>query len=215
MEAQIDNFIDNLKLNPDLAKHYESVMKESATKIKKQFQNQLEQIDKQIENLEAELTNTVAKLKAVSSPIAVKYLEEELIRLEKELIKANACKQELSQKEPRDIKSFTAKFKHILEHFDEAIKNQLDPIKKARLFGLLFDRLPTYNDLATASTAGVNPLFIRKGVYKRKPGTPRATDLEPPESVSKFMELISCDHHFRIRADGRIICFICEEDDDD
>ncbi len=71
-----------------------------------------------------------------------------------------------------------AKLNHLLEHLGETLKNRSNPAQKARLFGLLFDKLPTYNDLVVGTKEksifpGVNPIFRPDAVesFNLAPGT--------------------------------------------
>ena len=100
-------------------------------------------------------------------PTAIKCMEDELVRLEKEINHAEGQKQALSAKKPRDLKEIGQRLKHVFEHFDQATRKLMCPVKKARLFGLIFDRPPTYDDLdfRTAPAidfTGVNKLFAPK-----------------------------------------------------
>ena len=76
-----------------------------------------------------------------------------------------------------DLEEIGHRLKHIFEHFNKIAKNQMNPVKKARLFGLLFDQLPTYNDLdlrtdSIMTFTGVNPLFMFKNSLSISSGTP-------------------------------------------
>ena len=44
-------------------------------------------------------------------------------------------------------------------------------------------------------------------------GAPKATNLEPPLDISELPEWLIEDGLFSILADGQVVCFICEEDD--
>ena len=97
----------------------------------------------------------------------IKYMENEIARLEQKTIQVEAQKQVPQMKKPYDIQRIKNKLKHMVEHLDETFRNQMDGIKKARLFGLFFNQLPTYAQL-TGGTAGipmltdVNPVFLPK-----------------------------------------------------
>lgn len=74
-------------------------------------------------------------------------MEDELVRLEKEISRTEKQKRLLMAKQPANLKEIGAHLKHLFEHFDQAVKNQMGSIKKARLFGLLFNQTPTYEEL--------------------------------------------------------------------
>ena len=55
--------------------------------------------------------------------------------------------------------------KYFLENLDKLLVKQIDPIKKAQLFGVIFNRLPKYEEIKTGNKnmsliTGVNELFL-------------------------------------------------------
>ena len=112
-------------------------------------------------------------------PSAVGLVKQvDIERLEREVSEIEDQKQALETKKPVDLKQMRAKLAHLLEHFGQAMKNQSNPAHKARLFGLLFDKLPTYADLKVGTKKGgvfpgVNPIFRPDAVkaFNLAPGT--------------------------------------------
>ena len=122
-------------------------------------------LDNRISSLKDELSATVQKIKVLNNETAIKCMEDELVRLEKEIKYAEGQKQILAAKKPTDLKEIGKRLKHLFEHFNQAVKNQMDPVKKAKLFGLLFKQLPTYSELNLRTarnkpSTDVNPLFL-------------------------------------------------------
>jgi hypothetical protein len=71
---------------------------------------------------------------------------------------------EMESKKPMNIDTVIARAKYFVENLDKLIVKQIDPIKKAQFFRLIFKTLPTYDDLLgrnqkTPLFTGVNPLF--------------------------------------------------------
>lgn len=62
----------------------------------------------------------------------------------KDLIDEKARKQ---AKQPSDMSKILDRVRYLLEHLDEMLLQQIDPIKKAKLYGVTFDKAPTYDDL--------------------------------------------------------------------
>ena len=61
--------------------------------------------------------------------------------------------------------------KYFLEHLDYLLLQQIDPIKKANFFGLLFDKTPTYAEIESGTNlkseiTGLNELFRFKNMNK-------------------------------------------------
>ena len=177
LEDKVDAFIGKLQLSPEHTDEYLEVMEQSWQSLNSQYDNQVGNLDKRILSLQNELNATVQKIKILESVTAIKCLEEELVRLEKAISYAVAEKQALVNKKPLDLKDFGRKLKHLYEHFGEVARQQIDPVKKARLFSLLFDQPPTYADLdlGTAQKSaflGVNSLFLPQNIALSSAGTP-------------------------------------------
>lgn len=70
----------------------------------------------------------------------------------------------MEAKKPMNIDRVIARVKYFVENLDELVIKQIDPVKKAQFFGLIFRTLPTYDDLVGRNQnsplfTGVNPLF--------------------------------------------------------
>lgn len=117
--------------------------------------------------LRSEIDTDLQKIKMLDSVSTIKYMEEDIARLEAETVKVESQKQVLILKKPHNISQIKAKLKHLLNHLDETLQSQMDGIKKARIFGLFFDKLPTYAQLNVRTASGlsftdVNPIFLPK-----------------------------------------------------
>ncbi len=175
LETKVDEFIGGMQLDPKIADRYLAIANKSWERLNAQYSAQISRLDEHVAVLKGELDETIQKIKVLSNETAIKCMEEELVRLEKEINHTELQKQQLTTKKPRDLKEIGRKLKHVFEHFDQAVRQQMDPIKKARLFGLLFDQMPSYNDLSScvagkATFAGVNPLFSPKWVHNTSSG---------------------------------------------
>ena len=125
---------------------------------------ELQDIDERKKELQKDIEANVAKLRAVESVTVVKFIEEDILRIEQQLKDLDALKAKKEAEKPADIDTILNKVRHFLEHLDELLVKQIDPVKKAQLFGALFDRLPTYEDIKpgtpkTPLFTGVSPVF--------------------------------------------------------
>ena len=57
---------------------------------------------------------------------------------------------------------------YFLEHLDYLLLQQKDPIIKAKLFGLLFNKLPTYGDLISGTPEFVPVIELNQLFQQRK-----------------------------------------------
>ena len=165
LEQTVDDFISRLKLSPERVDQLFAAFESSWQEAKSQHESGVGDIDARILNLENEITNAVQKIKLLTNETAIRYMEEDLAKQEQAIGRLKAQKQELAGQKPRDLKAICQKVRHMVEHLDELVRYRRDPVKKAKLFGLLFDCLPTYADLKGGTTSGgifsgVNALFM-------------------------------------------------------
>ena len=167
LEETVDDFIGKLRLSPKRIDQLYQALEGSWQQAEAQHKSKLSDLDARILNLRNEITLIIQKIKVISNMTAIKYMEEDLTRLEQAIGQLERQKQLLSEKKPRDVKAICKKVRHMVEHMGQMLGQQMQPAKKAQLFGLFFDRLPTYADLkgGTASKSaftGVNALFSPK-----------------------------------------------------
>ena len=79
-----------------------------------------------------------------------------------------------------------------MEHLDELLLQQIDPIKKAQLFGAIFDQMPTVEEIKcgtpkTPLFTGVNPVFQLMKVEKSRMVNIREESIE---TLLRFLEAI-------------------------
>ncbi len=185
-ETVVDSFMAGLQITPermeDVFKAIESNWEHSIA----QHQASIVHADQQIEDLQGEISITVNKLKVLTSNTAIKFMEEDLMRLEKKIEELELQKTKLKAKKPRDITQLLTRAKYMVEHFDELVIKQIDPIRKAQFFSALFDKVPTYEDLKggtqkTPLLSGVNSLFALAGAEKSHLVTPTRIELVLPD----------------------------------
>jgi len=106
----------------------------------------------------------MAKSFATIAPSAQQYLNEELEGIDKQIKSLSLERMKMEAKKPMDIDTVIARVRYFVENLGELIVKQIDPVKKAQFFGLIFKTLPTYADLCGRNQnsplfTGVNPLF--------------------------------------------------------
>jgi len=122
----------------------------------------LEIAEEELQENEAEAA--LGKIMLLSNATAIAYLENEIDQIHLKITKLEKERQQMKNKKPIDIDRILARVRYFLEHLDSLLLKQQDPHKKAQLFGVLFDQLPTYDavDYGTQKTplfTGVNPVF--------------------------------------------------------
>ena len=81
-----------------------------------------------------------------SSAIVREKLENEIEALDAKIKRAKTERQKIDINE-EDIKCFVAQAKNIMEHPAQILLDPINPRIQERLFGLVFAKMPTYNEL--------------------------------------------------------------------
>ena len=93
------------------------------------------------------MDQVVGKLKLLNNSVALKRMEEELENIQTTIDELNAHKKALSKEKTVNFDQIRQKLKFLAKHFNQLLIHQSNPLEKARLFGLLFHKLSTYQDL--------------------------------------------------------------------
>ena len=139
-------------------------------------------LTERIKQQRGEAALTVTKLKMVNSQTAIKYLEEDLMKIEKQIEVLEAEKLKKKDQEKPNMEQILQRVRKLLEHPEEIFKRQIDPLKKAQFFASIFEHYPTYKDLRPGTQnaplfTGVHPLFQLANLDKSLMVAPRG--LEP------------------------------------
>jgi predicted KAP-like P-loop ATPase len=163
MEKTVQNFIKSIKVNEEYVEELKKFVMELWNKRREETKNDETQIDNKIKELKASAKATAEKIKFLSSEVAIKYLEEDLIEAEKEIEQLELEKINQNKKDI-DMEVIMENVAYFLEHLEELLIGSSDPLKRAAYFGLIFDIVPTYLDL-TSGTPKLAPYFgLKKGV---------------------------------------------------
>ena len=86
------------------------------------------------------------------------------MNIEQKLNQLKTTKEKKTTEEPINMSQVIGRVKYFLENLDKLLLKQIDPVKKAQFFAVLFNRIPTYEELKTgtknnALLTGVNELF--------------------------------------------------------
>ena len=122
------------------------------------------------ESLQSQIKATVDRMRVVTSETALKYLEEDILSVEKELAELDEeiARQPNLQAEFDQVLQYA---KYILEHLSELLLDLCNPLRKAAFFGAIFNKLPTYDEInfgthKNSPPPEVNELFQIRTEYK-------------------------------------------------
>jgi site-specific DNA recombinase len=159
--------------------------------IRAAYDKRLAYYDAQINMIDGKITSlnqqarSMAKNFATIAPSAQQYLNEELEDVDKQIKQLSLERMKMEAKKPMNIDRVIARVKYFVENLDELVVKQIDPVKKAQFFGLIFRTLPTYADLVGRNQnsplfTGVNPLFQAIAGNNFPLVTPRRVELRLP-----------------------------------
>jgi hypothetical protein len=163
LESHVYSFIDGMEFSRErIDKVFTAVRKKYEQHVAT-YEAQAVALNSQITTLEAkarELTKSFATI----APSAQKYVNEELESIDNQIKQVSLERTRMESKKPLDIDKVLSRVSKFSENIGQVIAQQSNDIKKAQLFGLIFNTLPTYNDLAfrnqkTPLFTGVNPIF--------------------------------------------------------
>ena len=164
MDEKIAAFVQRLKVNDEQIETLITTVRKEFERRQSLSGDSLQAMDKQIKALESRAETTMSKIMLLSNPTAITYLEKEIEAVHNKIAKLTKEKKQMKRKKPIDIERILAKVRYVLENLELLLLKQNNPHKKAQLFGVLFDQLPTYADLdygtqKTPLFTGVNSVF--------------------------------------------------------
>ena len=143
LETAVHDYVKNLRVPPNLmAKLLDKAEASLNDRLTSQAARS-EAISRQIKGLEKEIEQIIAKIKVLNNPVVLRRMEKELANIQDSINALKARQTDLGKEKTIDFGRIRQKLKFMAEHFDELLLHQGNPIEKARLFGLLFHKLPT------------------------------------------------------------------------
>lgn len=167
-DATIESFIKLIEIKPKYEKQIIATVLKLWEKRQAESQRDNQAVTMKIDELKLQAEMVAEKIKFLSSEVTIKYLEEDLLRIEAQIKSYDEIR---VGKNSQDSLSRDAIIKSVKKHIkrpDILILRQSDPVQQANFFGLLFDRVPRYAELVDVLDdetldIGLNQLFmIRK-----------------------------------------------------
>ena len=128
-----------------------------------EMNNKKENIDLKITELQTSARLIADKIHMLNSETAIRYMEEDLSKIEKEVAQLNKQRTE-KVVESINMEEVIDTVKYFLEHIEELLLEGSDTEKKAALFGLIFTDPPTYQELSSG-TPQLEPFISLKDSF--------------------------------------------------
>ncbi len=164
MDERILQFISRIRVNQEQIDTLLSTVRQEFERKRALSGDDVIALEKHIQALKGEAEAALGKIMILSNQTAIAYLENEIEQIHQKITKLEKEKEQMKHKKPINIDRILSRVRYYLEHLDLLLLKQQDPHKKAQLFGVLFDQLPTYDDLdygtqKTPLFTGVNSVF--------------------------------------------------------
>lgn len=164
MDEKIAQFITRIKVNDDKVDILITTIRKEFERRQALSGDDRKAIQKHIEALQGEAAMALDKIMLLSNQTAIAYLENQIDQIHQKIKKLEKEEKQMKNKKPLDIDRILARVRYFVENLDLLLLKQQDPHKKAQLFGVLFDQLPTYADLDYGTQnsplfTGVNSVF--------------------------------------------------------
>ena len=183
LEGAVANFVHEITFSQDHIDNLVSAVETVWNKRQEGTKDEEVSIDQRISTLQAQARATVDKIKLLNSESAIKYLEEDLMKIEAEITELESEKEQKQANEPVDFTVVIKSLKYFLQNLDYLLLKQIDPIKRANFLGVIFNKPPTYEDIVSgpadiSKITGINELFTLKNTNKSLMVRPKG--FEPP-----------------------------------
>lgn len=165
--ATIENFVKSITVAPEYIDELMSMMGEQLDKQLIKLHKEAVTIDLRIANLREQIRQSIDKIKFLSSTTAIKYMEDDIEKMESEIEELNNKRETTKPQTASDFGKARAFVRYFLEHLDELLLRYDNPIQQARYFGVIFNQAPTYADIESGTPdlskiKGVNSIFQSK-----------------------------------------------------
>lgn len=176
----IEEFVAKIEFDNEFREKFNKVYLSEWENREKQVSNQVVIFNKQLVQIEEEIHSIKETIKRLSSPTTIKLMEEDIEKLEVERASLT-IKRVKKEDEQISIQVLLNYANYYLEHLEFLLLDWDKPQQVTILFELLFDELPTYEDIILR-TVNLAPIFKLNEQYKQT----KSLSVTPLEFESRF-----------------------------
>ena len=182
-DAVIESFVKSMVISPDRVEELMTAVMTVWEKRQLQVKRDTDFSANRRQELEAQIRLLVDKMKLISSSTAIKYMEEDLAKLEQQIIDLDIKSNGEDGGKPTDMPTILTYIKYFMEHLYELLIYTCNPLAKAEYLGVMFDEVPTYQEIKDGTKnasllTDINPLFQLANL--KNVSLVRERGLEPP-----------------------------------
>ena len=174
-DQTIENFVKCLQISSNYIEALMDFVNEAVDKQQSAAYKEATTIEKRIIALNKQVRIAVDKIKLLNSSATIKYLVDDIIKLEAETSELEVERQQAKPQEPTNMEKTKNYVRYFLEHLEELLLYYSNPVQQAKYFGLIFNKAPTYVDIESGTPditkiTGLNEVFIAKSQYSETYG---------------------------------------------
>lgn len=147
LEDTVKSFVQGLNVTPEYVDELKKYVVEAWNKKQAVTQNDTTDLDTKILELKATSRAIAEKIRFLNSEVAIKYMEEDLVKVESQMKELEQAKEQTEIKKPINMEVVMEKVGYFLEHLEELLLDSPNPLKRGAYFSLVFDKAPTYEEL--------------------------------------------------------------------
>lgn len=160
VEKNMIDFLDKVKFTDEKVELFQSLFLESWKEKRQVVMVDSEKAENYVSELVVKRKNILDTIKSTESLSVKKALEEDFEDIDNQIEKARNERNKVEKKEV-DIKLILRYGTYLMEHSGELLGGKDNIENRRYLFGLVFEELPTYDDLING-TAKLQPIFQLK-----------------------------------------------------
>jgi site-specific DNA recombinase len=149
-DSAIQRYVSSLKFQPDILNALELVFMNKYRQREKEIVKASGDIHQNIADLEAEQAAKLEALVTSRSSVVREKLEREIEESDRKIKEAQKVRLKI-QISRHDIKAFMRDARNVMEHPSELLLNPDDPRSLRDLFGLVFEKMPTYAEIVSGT----------------------------------------------------------------
>ncbi len=146
----ITNFVTGLKITEEYVEQLKTFVMDEWNQRKGQRVDENQQKENKILTLRTSAQAIAHKISLLSSETAIKYMEEDLLKIEQEMKELEQVKVENKPQEV-SMEIVMANVEYFLAHFEFLLLKSPNRLKRGAYFGLVFDEAPTYEEISSGT----------------------------------------------------------------
>ena len=150
-DATVEAFVKSIEVSPEYIEALMENVGEAFDKHQLEVNKDAVVLDVRLASLRNQVRQAVDKIKSLSSEKVIKYMEEDIMKLEEEISEVTIERQKMDPQEPTNMNKVKAYVSYFLAHLEELLLHQSNPILQAKFLGVIFNSAPTYASIVSGT----------------------------------------------------------------